>query len=401
MIDAISITLLVATGLYIAIAVAFTLGLFRSPVRTARQENPPPFVSVVIAARNEADQIGPCLEGLIRQTYPSDRFEVLVVNDGSQDQTAQIVSDYTGPESNIYGLDVGSAFPDLAAKKRPMSVGIEAARGDIILTTDADCRPLPTWISGMVACFQPDVGAVIGFSQLKLPGSPLTFFERLQALDFLALMSAAAGAANLGVPLAASGQNLAYRKTLFERVGGFREIGHRPSGDDVLLLQLMRKAKSGRIVFATHPETFISTWRSESPTGFWQQRKRWASNAPVQFRLNPPFFAYIASIFLINLLAPVGLLTGWTWFGGNLALCCWIGKALADTLVICRAARRFGRTDLLFLLPVWECLQVPYTILIGLAGSLGRFTWKGRQHAARIRRFQHTHREREQPDAAM
>ena len=100
-----------------------------------------------------------------------------------------------------------------------------------------------------------DTGVVIGFSQL----TSRSFFDRLQAYDFLTLMTAAAGTVGLGIPLAASGQNFAYRKCLFEKVGGFRDIAHRPSGDDVLLLQLLRQAWDGRIAFAADPGTYATT----------------------------------------------------------------------------------------------------------------------------------------------
>ncbi len=369
--------LLVSTVLYTGAATAIFIGLFQCRTGASKAR---PFVSVVVAARNEENHIEGCLNRLVRQTYPQDRYEILVVDDDSDDRTPEIVARTVAAHAHVRCLSVGDAFPHMTAKKRPLSVGIREARGEIILTTDADCRVPPTWMAGMVACFEPDVGAVIGFSQVKAPGSPLTPFERLQGLDFLALMSASAGAANLGLPLAASGQNLAYRKALFEGVGGFRTIAHRSSGDDVLLLQLMRRANRGRIVFAAHPETFVSTWRTESVGGFWQQRRRWASNAFYQLRLNRPFFIYITAVFLVNLLAPLGLVTG-TFAGGRLfPLACWAAKAVADLAVTWKGAWTFGRSDLLPALPAWEILQAPYTVLVGLTGSLTGFTWKDRQH---------------------
>ncbi len=369
--------LLASTVLYTVAALAFFIGLFRCRKGASRAR---PFVSVVVAARNEERQIGGCLNALLRQTYPADRYEILVVDDDSTDRTPEIAGRIAAEHAHARCLPVGDAFPHLTAKKRPLSLGIREARGEIVLTTDADCRVPATWIAGMVACFEPDVGAVIGFSQIKASGSPLTCFERLQGFDFLALMSASAGAAHLGFPLAASGQNLAYRKALFEGVGGFGAIAHRPSGDDVLLIQLMRRRGNGRIVFAGHPETFVSTWRTESVGEFWQQRRRWASNAFYQLRLNRPFFVYITAVFLVNLLVPIGLITGFFGGGRSFPLLCWTAKALADLAVTWKGAWTFGRSDLLPVLPIWEILQAPYTVLVGLAGGLTGFTWKGRQY---------------------
>ena len=370
--------LLSATGVYVVTVLAFALGCRRVP--PGKPVETVPFVSVVIAARNEEAYIERCLEGLLQQTYPSDRFEVLVVDDSSEDHTRDVVDRIAARNTRVRCLTVGAREPILAAKKRPLSVGIREARGEIILTTDADCRVQPEWIIRMVACFMPDVGAVIGFSQVKEPGQVSTLLERYQAFDFLVLMSASAGAANLGHPLAATGQNLAYRKSFFESVGGFHKIRNRPSGDDILLLQQMRKAGDLRIVFANHPGTFVSTWRTESLGGYIQQRRRWASNALFQVKLNPPFFAYIVDVFLVNLMIPIGVVFGTPGGGRLVPVTCWFAKACADLVLAARGARRFGRLDLLGAFPLWELLQPLYIATMGVLGSLSGFYWKGRQY---------------------
>ncbi|MDE2889206.1 MAG: glycosyltransferase [Gemmatimonadota bacterium] len=375
--------LLISTAIYLGAALAFLVGLRRRPRPGPAGSRP--FVSVVIAARNEAGFIGDCLEGLARQTYPADRYEVLVVDDGSTDGTMQVVTRFATAYPIVRCIEATDAFRHMAAKKRPLSEGIRAARGRIILTTDADCSVPATWISGVVSQLETGADVVIGFSQVRTAADRLTPVERLQAFDFLALMSASAGAANLGVPLAASGQNFAYRKALFDRVNGFEAIAHCPSGDDVLLLQLFRRA-GARIAFSDHPHTFVSTRRAESIAGFWTQRRRWASNARIMASLNPVFFAYLANVFLINLLIPSGIILGAVETAVGLPLSCLAVKALADLGVVWRGTRRFGRTDLLPVLPVWVLLQIPYTVLVGLFGTFGRFVWKGRTHpAGRVR----------------
>ena len=364
--------LLLFTVLYTLVALCFFFGLFRlnNQPRTAET----PFISIVIAARNEADYIGLCLHSLKQQTYPSDRFEILVVDDDSTDDTSQIVSSTC--LDNLHLLSVDNSFPEMAAKKRPLSVGIHRARGEWILTTDADCTVPPTWVASMASYMEADIGVVIGFSQL----TSRSFFDRLQAYDFLTLMAAAAGAAGLGMPLAASGQNFAYRKGLFEKVGGFRDIAHRPSGDDVLLLQLLRQAWDGRIAFAADPDAYATTHRPETPASLWQQRKRWASNAAYQLRLNPIFFSYIAVVFFINALIPAAFVISMTDGTYTLPLICWGAKILVDLFVAGKGIHIFKRIDLLIIFPLWEIIQIPYTILIGLAGTLRGFAWKGREH---------------------
>lgn len=369
--------LILFTTLYVIVALAFYVGLRKGLLPTHSSNHP--YLSVVIAARNEADFIALCLSDLTVQTYPPDRFEVIVVDDESSDQTAQIVQKFASLHANIHLLNVGDQFPEMAAKKRPLSVGIQAAKGDWIVTTDADCRVPKTWLAQMSAYMSHTTDVIIGYSQIKRSGDKLTFFEKLQGCDFLTLMSAAAGSANLGYPLAATGQNFAYRKALFEQVGGFQKVAHRPSGDDVLLLQIMRKNTKNPIAFAMHPNSFASTHRTETPSSFWRQRKRWASNAAFQIRLNPIFFAYILIVFGLHASLPLHLI----FYPANavLALTCFVLKACADWIVVHRGAKNFGRTDLLSMWPAWEILQPFYIVSIGLAGTLGGFTWKDRHHS--------------------
>ncbi len=372
--------LLVSTAIYLGAAVAFLIGLRRKNRPACAHSRP--FVSVVVAARNEAEYIADCLAGLVNQTYPADRYEVLVVDDGSTDPTPLISAGYSARHSRVRNIEVTDAFQHMAAKKRPLSEGIRAARGSIILTTDADCAVPNTWIAGMVSQLEAGADVVIGYSQVKTDQDRLMPVERLQAFDFLALMSASAGAANLGMPLAATGQNLGYRKALFERVDGFEKVAHCPSGDDVLLLQLFRRA-GAKVAFANHPDTFVNTRRSESMAGFWTQRRRWASNARNVVTLNPVFFVYLANVFLLNLLIPAATILGVGEQAYGLPLACFAVKTLADLGVVWKGARLFGRTDLLPVLPVWELLQIPYTVLVGLSGTFGSFVWKDRTHRTR------------------
>jgi cellulose synthase/poly-beta-1,6-N-acetylglucosamine synthase-like glycosyltransferase len=153
----------------------------------------------------------------------------------------------------------------------------------------------------MVSYFTDDVGMVVGFSQMGLKREKRSVFEQLQAIDFLALLSAAQGSLNFNYPLAATGQNLAYRKVAFQQVGGFDEIGHRLSGDDVLLLQLIFRKTNWKICFAPDKRAFNSTLPEKTFTGFINQRKRWASNGSYQFKLNKGFLLIVVNTFLINL----------------------------------------------------------------------------------------------------
>jgi len=365
------------TAIYVAVVLLFLLGLFfPRPGLNRRQYQ----VSVVIAARNEEQTIERLLEDLVRQTYPRDKYEVIVVDDHSVDRTAEIVQRYVSQYPHFRYLQPAAGDGLLSPKKQALATGIAQSRGELILTTDADCRVRSTWIEAMVSYFLPRVGMVVGFSQLGRKNEERTLFEQLQAVDFLALMAAAAGSCNLGFPLAASGQNLAYRRCVYEEVGGFRHIGHRVSGDDVLLVQLVRRQTRWRFRFAATPRAYNSSQPEPDLRRFFHQRVRWASNGAFQTRQNLVFFAYLLSVYFYNLALLAGAIA--IPFSPSLGIAVgasFAAKALAELLLLVRGAQCFARSDLLVYYPLWTLLQVPYVVVVGLVGTFGNFTWKGRK----------------------
>lgn len=356
----------------------FLLGLYFAKKSRSTKK---PFVSVVVAARNEEDNIGKCLDGLARQTYPKELHEIIIVSDNSQDRTDEIIESYSKKFPNIRLLRVDGVPDGITPKKNAITNGIKNSKGEIIVTTDADCEVKPTWVETMVSYFTDEIGMVVGFSQFGKKGEKQSLLENFQALDFLSLMASAEGSSNLGIPLAASGQNLAYRREAFEQVGGYAKVGHRVSGDDVLLLQLVKHRTKWKICFAHDEKSHNVTKAEKSLADFINQRIRWASNGPYQIFLDIPFFLYILNVFLAN----VGLITSlvgailsllpWKFF-----LITWSVKTALEFIVMTKCATAFRRTDLLKYFPVWALLQIPYIVLVGSLSSFGNFTWKDRKH---------------------
>ncbi|UCE17898.1 MAG: glycosyltransferase [Gemmatimonadota bacterium] len=338
-------------------------------------------VSVVVAVRNEERTIGACLEALLSQTYPKGKYEIIVVDDQSTDRTSEIVTSYLQDNSNVTLLKIEESTENWAPKKYALNAGIEKSRGEIILTTDADCLVEPTWIHRMISYFEEDIGMVAGFSQVGTPDEKLSLFGKLQAIDFLALMTTAAGAIGNNLPWAASGQNLAYRKEAFESVGGFERIRHRPSGDDVLLLQLVSTMTEWKIRFATSEESFVTTRPEKTVGAFLNQKRRWASNSGMQIELNKKFFAYLVVTFSLNVLLfitlPLSLVLEDFFFAPWISF---VVKAGVDFAVIGKGTHMFRRHDLLALFPIWELVHIPYIVVTGILGTTGGFTWKERYY---------------------
>lgn len=330
-------------------------------------------VSVVVAARNEQENIGNCLEAVVHQAYPSDRYEVIIVDDRSTDETANIVNHFCQEYQQVTLISVKDLPTGISPKKHALEKGIAFAKGEIIVTTDADCIPQPGWIAGMVSYFEPAVGLVAGFSPLVSAGSK-TIFSRLMTLDSLSLAAVAAGSFGLGKPMTCNGRNLAYRKETFQSVDGFKQIHNFISGDDDLFLHLVRQQTNWQFRYAVAQETIVG---SKAPDRFKQlanQRVRHASKGRYYSR---GLKLSLAAVFLFNLvlltLLPASFFASdvfWLW------LTCWLLKSASEMMLLYRFAGIFHYKRILTVFPLAMLLHLPYVVIFGLWGQVGKFQWK-------------------------
>ncbi len=362
-------------------ALAIFVFLFGSLFKAKRKGQETPFVSVVIAARNEEKSIGKLVYDLTHQTYPKDKYEIIIANDGSSDSTAHILDSQQNHIENLYVLHIEETPRGFSPKKFALHSAINQSQGDIILATDADCRVGSRWIETMISYFTKDVGFVIGFSQFGRKHESLSLLEKIQAFDFMQMMGAAIGSCNLGFPLAASGQNMGYRRQAYNTVGGYQRIAHRISGDDVLLLQLVRKETDYKVVFSDHPSSFATSKAEPTIKDFINQRQRWASNGSYQLKMNKLFFAYLLLVYLYHVVlliaTPVLLFAG---VHLDVLLLCYAIKLSSELAIAMNSARIFHRTDLLLYFPLWFLIQIPYIVFVGGLGLFAKFDWKGRVH---------------------
>ena len=228
-----------------------------------------PGVSVIVAARNEADNLRVYLQALLEQDYPL--FEVIAVNDGSEDNTWGVLEEYANRYTNLHITFVPCGAKVISSKKLALTLGVKAARYDYLLFTDADCRPAsPRWISTMMQGFtSDDTEVVLGFgAYFRKKGilNRLIRYETLiTGLQYLGM--AAARHPYMGV-----GRNLAYTKSLFERQRGFVGLTGEQAGDDDLFINRVANGKNTRIIYGKDSLTWSvpeTTWK-----GWWQQRKR-------------------------------------------------------------------------------------------------------------------------------
>ena len=333
---------------------------------------PPPSVSVLVSARNEEANLTALLDSLLAQDYKG-KWDVWIADDRSEDSTPEILSSYARkfPEK-VHVLTIQDIPPKTSPKKHAITKLVQASAGDLLLLTDADCKLLPTWISGMVQEFVPGINFVAGHSYLELsePAKPLLYMQAVETMSYR--IAGTAGLA-LHLPLTSTGNNIAYRRSFFQSVNGFKNVSHIQSGDDDLLMQ---KAASNphSMAYCIAPETFVTTKGKETFSELWEQRKRWASKTIYYTPRTIRVLAGIFTFFLCLTIAPFAFILNLNLMWP--VLFTFILKVLVDILLFRRGLQVFKQEKLLkWFVPV-ELLHAPFTVFAVLFGVLGKFKWK-------------------------
>ena len=341
-------------------------GLFKHTELEIKSYETLPSVSVVVAARNEESHIPHLINDLISQEYPLDKLEVVIVNDRSNDDTAAILDDASDNYAFIKVITIVQESKNMTHKKNALTKGIEAAIGEVIILTDADCRVGKLWVSSMAYSVMNKKSISIGFSEIDLQHE--SFFHRYQKIDFLSIVVANAGFSGWGLFWSGTGQNLAFHKSDFDKIGGFEKVKDRISGDDMYLVQSISKLKPA--ILNIDPNSFVKTSAMGSVNDFLNQRIRWSSNAKLTLGDKPLFFGFLLTTIGFNLLIIGSLLIGNAWIGLMTI------KVVFDGLAIFLGSKLFNRTMDLPAYCLWAILQPLYIPLIGVLGIRGRFVWK-------------------------
>ncbi|MDP2363743.1 MAG: glycosyltransferase, partial [Ignavibacteria bacterium] len=234
---------------------------------------PEEFVSIIVPFRNEEKNIVNTFNCLTSQNYPAKKFEIVFVNDSSNDQSLQLLEKLPRKE-NVFIYSVPKDYSVNAHKKRAIRFGIEKSKGEIIVTTDADCVHTKDWLKSLLKFMDEKTGFVSGPVEFN---SNSNLFSEMQRLEFAGLVITGAGLIGSGNPIICNAANIAYRKKVFEEVGGFTYQMSLSSGDDELLMQKIHRDTDYNIKFALDKNAIVSTEANPSIKDFYHQRKRWAS----------------------------------------------------------------------------------------------------------------------------
>jgi len=233
-----------------------------------------PYVSVVVCARNEESLIRKCLDSLSILDYPREKLEIILVDDESEDKTMEIFREYAKNDGIFTVLSASGAPHDLPAKQRPLNLGIEHTKGEIVLVTDADCTVPPGWIKSHIKAYDEKTGIVGGITKISTEYG--RFFDYLQNCDQVTKLAVAMGCAGLGLPLTVMGNNFSFRRNVYKACGGFKKI--KPSiVEDMVLMNAIIHDTGYQLGWARGENSVAVTAPESSFRTFIQQRVRWVS----------------------------------------------------------------------------------------------------------------------------
>lgn len=328
-------------------------------------------VSVVIALRNEAENIPQLARMLKSQNYPNALMEILFVDDHSTDTTKEAIHLWMKGSTRFQVISNSGS-----GKKDALLCGYERSKADLIITTDADCSFTEEWISSIVWFFEnekPDL--IIGPVELNDGGG---IFQGLQALEFLSLAGTSGGSAGVGKPVLCNGANLAFNcKTVIPD----SEMMHSnlASGDDLFLLHAVKKMTGLKICFLKSSQAVVSSKCQPDLKSFLNQRKRWTSK--IKAYRDSDTIATALIVYLMNLLLLLSLLLSLFIPQGILAF---IGlfsvKSIADILFIYPVAGFFRKKYLLKYFLILQVLYFFYASIIPITGMVGNYSWRNRIH---------------------
>jgi len=329
-----------------------------------------PFVTVLVAARNEENNITACLESLLKLNYPEDKLEIIVINDRSTDSTEQIVTGIFTEHNHcrlIHSSDnISNVFP---GKANAIDCGIKESKGDIILATDADCSVPENWITEIVKYYQDETAMVCGYTRINHNNS---FFNKLQSFDWLYLLSLAIYSSGYNMTMSCIGNNLSFRKSIYNNIGGYGNIEYSVT-EDLALMRRINKLRNVRVIYPPEYLSEVKTDACKNLHELYNQKKRWFRGG-----VGINTLGYITGLLMYS--TNLIMLTGLFFLPLYLYLISIGVKFTSDLLILLPNYRRFKYSGIVqYFIPfqfyfMLYGLLLPFTFLTGY-----KVNWKNRK----------------------
>jgi cellulose synthase/poly-beta-1,6-N-acetylglucosamine synthase-like glycosyltransferase len=347
---------------YLIQSLIFTYGLYLFPKTKSHPNHP--FISIVVAARNEEKNIGNTLESLVRIDYPRDKFEIIISDGASTDRTCEVVKSYIEqfPFIRLHHADQNRP---IRGKANAIHQAVEIAKGEFILMTDADCKVEPTWAKSTVDYFTDEVGLVCG---ITIP-QPKDWFSAMQTLDWCYILSVSSARASIGFPIGGIGNNFSYRKKTYEEIGGYEQIKFSIT-EDFALFQAILKSR-WKIAFPLLYETHNRTEPMPNLHELYDQKKRWTLGG-LDAKVGQAMLA--GAMFAVHLLSIVAFFI----LPFPIALFNLVLKFLSDFILILSSLSRLKLTKWLWAFFFFELYYYAFVFVVPIVLAFSRnIEWKG------------------------
>ncbi|MCD6331724.1 MAG: glycosyltransferase [Bacteroidales bacterium] len=357
--------------MYILMVWAFYIGWLKTPVYHPQNTASIP-VTILVACRNESGRIQCLFDGLSRQNYPVHLWEVIFIDDHSTDQTVEEIRKFQHAQPNCRLI----SLPEYqSGKKAALVAGQELANGSLFLFTDADCSPSPGWISTMASFFNQYSSDLLLGPVMIDPVASVK--DHLQKLEYMSLMASSSGACGLGHPIMAHAPNMGVRREIYRTFCHALDTRF-ASGDDVFLLQALKKESRNKIHFVKTREALVSSKPAGGLPGFFSQRRRWASKA--KGYTDPALVLVTLTVFILNTIIVAAALGSCFGFFSPRFLLILFGIKTAADLPLMAAAMQFYHFNKGWwvFLPL-QIIYSPYVVLVGIISLFGKYSWKGRK----------------------
>lgn len=283
------------TVIYVFLIGAFIIGFFNLKEFKLTSKNPENSFSVLIPFRNEATNLPALLSSISELEYPFENFEIILINDDSEDNYKTIIENFKLKHTHIDLKVIDNIRKSNSPKKDAIETGIQRSKFGWVLTTDADCILPKFWILSYDAFIQANNPYLIaGPVSYKKATSFLDFF---QLLDFSAMIGSTIGSFGIKKPFMCNGANLCYKKDVFFKLNGFEGNNHLASGDDVFFLEKMTTKYPTKTKYLKSINALVETTTETSMKNLLKQRIRWASKST---SYTNPFSKFVSSMVLLT-----------------------------------------------------------------------------------------------------
>ena len=334
--------------------------------------------SILIPFRNEAENLPELLDSIFSLNYPKDLFEVIFIDDQSEDASAQIINGLINerhPKELFNFKIIQNDRLSKSPKKDAINSAIAISKYDWLITTDADCQLPKYWLDAFDECIQNNA--------LNCIAAPVTygdndsFFRRFQTLDFLSLQAATIGGFGIGMPFLCNGANFAYRKMAFNEIDGFSGNLDIASGDDIFLLEKFKNLDAQKVAFLKSTDAIVTTKPVTTLDQLIQQRLRWASKTS----RNPNVITKLVGGIVLSanlVFAALPFLWFFNFMTLKTVIALFVIKFAIDLLLLFKAVR-FFRQETLLSSYIFSSLLYPFfSVYIVLLSLFQSYRWKGR-----------------------